>query len=85
MAIIWMDNAWLDRDAAKVSVFDHGLLYGDGVFEGIRAYGGRVFRLAEHLALSGVSLLAGLIIALPLGLYIGRTWIGSTTRPARLP
>ena len=35
---------------AKVSVFDHGLLYGDGIFEGIRFYNGRVFRLEEHLA-----------------------------------
>ena len=34
---------------AKVSVFDHGLLYGDGIFEGIRFYNGRVFRLEEHL------------------------------------
>lgn len=49
MALIWMDGAWVDRAAARISVFDHGLLYGDGVFEGIRAYQGRVFRLAEHL------------------------------------
>jgi branched-chain amino acid aminotransferase len=49
MAIIWLDGVWQDRSAAKISVFDHGLLYGDGVFEGIRAYGGRVFRLEEHL------------------------------------
>ncbi len=46
---IWLDGAWLDRDSASVSVFDHGLLYGDGVFEGIRVYGGRAFRLQEHL------------------------------------
>lgn len=38
-----------DKKDAKVSVYDHGLLYGDGVFEGIRSYGGKVFRLAEHL------------------------------------
>jgi branched-chain amino acid aminotransferase len=37
------------KDDAKISVYDHGLLYGDGVFEGIRSYGGKVFRLAEHL------------------------------------
>lgn len=49
MATIWIDGAWVDRAAARISVFDHGLLYGDGVFEGIRAYNGRVFRLAEHL------------------------------------
>ncbi len=49
MATIWIDGEWHDRATAKVSVFDHGLLYGDGVFEGIRVYAGRVFRLADHL------------------------------------
>ncbi len=44
-----MDGKFLDRDTAMVSVFDHGLLYGDGVFEGIRAYNQRVFRLERHL------------------------------------
>ncbi len=39
-----------DKQDARISVFDHGLLYGDGVFEGMRSYGGRVFRLDEHLA-----------------------------------
>ncbi|MEN6519191.1 MAG: branched-chain-amino-acid transaminase [Methanospirillum sp.] len=47
--IIYLDGAFLPKEEAKVSVFDHGLLYGDGVFEGIRAYNGRVFRLEEHL------------------------------------
>ena len=46
---VWVDGQWLDRDSAAVSVFDHGLLYGDGVFEGIRVYGGAAFRLQEHL------------------------------------
>jgi branched-chain amino acid aminotransferase len=46
---IWLDGRWCDRDSASISVYDHGLLYGDGVFEGIRIYGGRIFRLAEHL------------------------------------
>ncbi|HJP56622.1 MAG TPA: branched-chain-amino-acid transaminase [Gemmatimonadales bacterium] len=49
MATIWLDGEWHDRDTAKVSVYDHGLLYGDGVFEGIRVYGGKVFRLDEHV------------------------------------
>ena len=49
MATIWIDGEWHDRASAKVSVFDHGLLYGDGVFEGIRVYSGKVFRLQEHL------------------------------------
>ncbi len=47
--IIYLDGEFLPRERAVVSVFDHGLLYGDGVFEGIRAYHGRVFKLGEHL------------------------------------
>ncbi len=46
---IFMDGAYVDRSEAHVSVFDHGLLYGDGVFEGIRAYSGNVFKLNEHI------------------------------------
>ncbi|HZH42033.1 MAG TPA: branched-chain-amino-acid transaminase [Gemmatimonadales bacterium] len=46
---IWINGKYKSRDDASVSVFDHGLLYGDGVFEGIRAYGGRIFRLGEHI------------------------------------
>jgi branched-chain amino acid aminotransferase len=46
---IFIDGQFFDKDSAKISVFDHGLLYGDGVFEGIRFYGGRVFRLDEHI------------------------------------
>jgi branched-chain amino acid aminotransferase len=49
LATIWIDGKWCDRGTAMVSVFDHGLLYGDGVFEGMRVYGGKVFRLIEHL------------------------------------
>jgi branched-chain amino acid aminotransferase len=47
-SIIYIDGEFLPESEAKVSVFDHGLLYGDGVFEGIRFYNGRVFRLEEH-------------------------------------
>ncbi|MDN5347596.1 MAG: branched-chain amino acid aminotransferase [Clostridia bacterium] len=47
--IIYLDGKYVDEEEAKVSVFDHGLLYGDGVFEGIRAYHGRVFKLKEHI------------------------------------
>ncbi len=46
---VYIDGHFYEKEDAKVSVFDHGLLYGDGVFEGIRAYNGRVFRLSEHL------------------------------------
>jgi branched-chain amino acid aminotransferase len=46
---IYIDGKYYDEDKAKISVFDHGLLYGDGIFEGIRVYNGRVFKLKEHL------------------------------------
>ena len=46
---IFIDGKYYDERTAKVSVFDHGLLYGDGIFEGIRAYNGRVFKLKEHI------------------------------------
>ncbi len=46
---IFLDGKFVDEAEAKISVFDHGLLYGDGVFEGIRLYGGNIFRLEEHL------------------------------------
>jgi branched-chain amino acid aminotransferase len=47
--IIFMNDRLVPEEEAKVSVFDHGLLYGDGVFEGLRSYSGRVFRLDAHL------------------------------------
>ncbi|MEN6610890.1 MAG: branched-chain-amino-acid transaminase [Methanoregulaceae archaeon] len=47
--IIYIDGQYIPEEQAKISVFDHGFLYGDGVFEGIRAYNGRIFRLQEHL------------------------------------
>jgi len=47
--IIYLDGKFVPEEEAKISVFDHGLLYGDGVFEGIRAYHGRVFRLDAHV------------------------------------
>jgi branched-chain amino acid aminotransferase len=46
---IYIDGKFYEKDDAKISVYDHGLLYGDGVFEGIRAYNGKVFRLDEHI------------------------------------
>ncbi len=47
--LVSIDGEYLSKDTAKISVYDHGLLYGDGVFEGIRAYNGTVFRLREHI------------------------------------
>src|SRR6476620_6647900 len=46
---IYLDGKIVPKAEAKISVFDHGLLYGDGVFEGIRFYNGRVFRLEQHI------------------------------------
>ena len=46
---IYINGKYFSREDATISVFDHGLLYGDGVFEGLRIYGGKVFRLQEHL------------------------------------
>ena len=46
---IYINGKLYDKEDAKVSVYDHGLLYGDGVFEGIRSYGGKVFKLREHV------------------------------------
>jgi len=47
--IVYIDGEFVAAEDAKISVFDHGILYGDGVFEGIRLYGGNVFRLGQHL------------------------------------
>ena len=46
---VWLDGKLVDQDDARLSVFDHGTLYGDGVFEGIRIYGGRIFQCQTHV------------------------------------
>jgi branched-chain amino acid aminotransferase len=47
--LVYVDGTFYPKSEAKISVFDHGILYGDGIFEGIRAYGGIVFKLKEHI------------------------------------
>ena len=47
--VVYLNGKWYPKSEAKISVFDHGLLYGDGVFEGIRSYQGLIFKLKEHL------------------------------------
>lgn len=47
--IIYLDGQYVNENEAKISVFDHGLLYGDGIFEGIRVYNGRIFKCEEHI------------------------------------
>ncbi|TRZ67398.1 MAG: branched-chain-amino-acid transaminase [Methanothrix sp.] len=49
MSWIYVDGKFVPAEKAAISIYDHGLLYGDGVFEGIRAYNGRVFRLEDHV------------------------------------
>lgn len=49
MLLVYLDGEFVPENEARISIFDHGFLYGDGVFEGIRAYNGRVFRLREHI------------------------------------
>ncbi|MCL2207712.1 MAG: branched-chain-amino-acid transaminase [Fibromonadales bacterium] len=49
MSYVYIDGMFYEKEHAKISVFDHGFLYGDGVFEGIRAYNGTIFRLTEHV------------------------------------
>ena len=46
---VWLDGSLVSKDEAKISVFDHGFLYGDGIFEGIRVYEGVIFKLQEHI------------------------------------
>src|SRR5215471_2431087 len=49
MRQVWINGKLFDKDDAKISVFDHGLLYGHAIFEGIRIYNSKVFRLREHI------------------------------------
>jgi branched-chain amino acid aminotransferase len=63
--VVYFDGKYVDSADAKVSVFDHGLLYGDGIFEGIRIYGGNVYRLEDHLERFELSARA-IMLTLPL-------------------
>src|SRR5438477_7386449 len=63
---IYVDGKFYGERDAKISVFDHGLLYGDGIFEGIRAYNGRVFKLKEHIDRLFYSA-KSILLTLPLG------------------
>jgi len=63
---VYLNGEFVDRENAKISVFDHGLLYGDGVFEGIRLYDGCVFKLDEHLERLEFSA-KSILLELPMG------------------
>ena len=58
---VWLDGALVSKDEAKISVFDHGFLYGDGIFEGIRVYEGMIFKLQRHFQWISILPLAGVI------------------------
>ena len=74
---IYIDGEWHARETAKVSVFDHGLLYGDGVFEGIRIYNRRIFRLDAHL-----ERLYSSAVALALSVPLSRTEMATAVTEA---
>lgn len=80
---VWIDGQIVDGAEARVPVTDHGLLYGDGVFEGIRVYAGRLFRLRDHLARLAVSARA-IGLELPGGLQSVRDIVQQTVRAAGL-
>lgn len=76
---VYIDGEYYPKEEAKVSVFDHGLLYGDGIFEGIRAYNSRVFRLDEHLERLYMSA-RSILIDIPLSLAEMREAVLETLR-----
>jgi branched-chain amino acid aminotransferase len=77
--VVWIDGHVVDVKDARVSILDHGLLYGDGLFEGMRVYGGRVFRLDRHLARLAAGARA-LSLALPGGTDALREIVLATAR-----
>lgn len=76
---IYFNGGYVSREEAKVSVFDHGLLYGDGVFEGIRVYDGCIFRLKQHLERLYRSA-QGIQLSIPLSLEEMRDVVVETVR-----
>ncbi|MBW2542599.1 MAG: branched-chain-amino-acid transaminase [Deltaproteobacteria bacterium] len=76
---VWIDGRVVDGSEARVSVSDHGLLYGDGVFEGIRIYGRRVFRLEDHLRRFAASA-RSIALELPGGIEAVREIVLETAR-----
>ena len=82
--ICWLDGAIIDAREARIPVRDHGLLYGDGIFEGIRVRGGRVFRLDDHLARFAAGAKA-LALELPLELAEVRRIVIDTVRAHATP
>src|SRR3954469_5446983 len=80
---IFIDGKYFSERDAKISVFDHGLLYGDGVFEGIRAYHGRVFKLKEHIDRLFCSA-KGILLTIPMSHQDIMTAVVATCRQNKL-
>ncbi len=76
---IYFDGRFVPEEEARVSVFDHGLLYGDGVFEGLRSYGGRIFQLDQHLHRLYCSA-KGIMLEIPMNLDALRKAVIETVR-----
>lgn len=81
---VFMNGGLVEADQARISVLDHGLLYGDGIFEGIRAWDGRVFRLDEHLKRLTYGAKA-LHLPLPMGVSGLRDIVQQTVDAAAIP
>jgi branched-chain amino acid aminotransferase len=81
--LIYLNGKLVQEEEAKVSVFDHGLLYGDGVFEGIRGYNGRIFKMDEHLERLYNSAKA-IMLEMPLNFYDLKNAIIQTVRANKL-
>ena len=81
---VWINGRLLDKEQATVSVYDHGLLYGDGVFEGLRSYSGRVFRLEAHLKRLEESALA-IALKIPYSIEQMAAAVNETLRINQLP
>ena len=80
---IFIDGKYFSERDAKISVFDHGLLYGDGIFEGIRAYNGRVFKLKEHIDRLFCSA-KGILLTIPMSHQDIMTAVVATCRQNKL-
>jgi len=81
--LIYLDGKLVEEQEAKISVFDHGLLYGDGIFEGIRIYSGKIFKLDEHLVRLYNSAKA-ILLEVPLNFYDMKNTIIQTVRANKL-
>lgn len=80
---VYLDGKFVPKEEAKVSVYDHGLLYGDGVFEGIRCYNGRIFKLEEHVKRLYASAKA-ILLTIPVSLQKMQEIIIETVRKNQL-